>query len=94
MRGSDRATVALLAIGVAGITGAGCGAGDGAELTGSSAADLGSANLVISQVYGGGGNSGATYKNDFIEIFNRGASSVSVVNWSIPVCFVHRLVGA
>ena len=26
--------------------------------------------LVISQVYGGGGNSGATLKNDFIEIFN------------------------
>jgi endonuclease G len=25
---------------------------------------------VISQVYGGGGNSGATYKNDFIEIYN------------------------
>jgi Lamin Tail Domain len=83
MRGSDRATVALLAIGVAGITGAGCGAGDGTELTGSSASDLGSANLVISQVYGGGGNSGATYKNDFVEIFNRSASSVSVANWSI-----------
>ena len=83
MRGSDRATVALLAIGVAGITGAGCGAGDGAEPTGSAASDLGSANLVVSQVYGGGGNSGATYKNDFVEIFNRGASSVSVANWSI-----------
>ncbi len=32
--------------------------------------------LVISQVYGGGGNSGATYLNDFIEIFNRGATTV------------------
>src|SRR5437867_12536526 len=28
--------------------------------------------VVISQVYGGGGNSGATLKNDFIELFNRG----------------------
>jgi hypothetical protein len=28
------------------------------------------AGLVISQVYGGGGNSGATYKNDFIELLN------------------------
>jgi hypothetical protein len=27
-------------------------------------------HLVISQVYGGGGNSGALYTNDFIEIFN------------------------
>src|SRR5439155_11589393 len=25
--------------------------------------------VVISQVYGGGGNAGATYKNDFIEVF-------------------------
>ncbi|MGI9066076.1 MAG: hypothetical protein ACR2HX_06695 [Pyrinomonadaceae bacterium] len=31
-----------------------------------------SSTIVISQVYGGGGNSGATLKNDFIELFNRG----------------------
>ena len=30
--------------------------------------------IVISQVYGGGGNTGATYRNDFIELFNRGHS--------------------
>lgn len=35
------------------------------------------ANLVISQVYGGGGNSGATYTHDFIEIFNRGTTTVN-----------------
>jgi len=40
-------------------------------------------NIVISQIYGGGGNSGATYKNDFIEIFNRGASSQSLAGWSV-----------
>src|SRR5258706_431576 len=40
-------------------------------------------NVVISQIYGGGGNSGATYKNDFIEIFNRGASSQSLAGWSV-----------
>ena len=34
------------------------------------------ANLVISQVYGGGGNSSATYTNDFIEIFNRGTTTI------------------
>jgi hypothetical protein len=31
-----------------------------------------SPDVVVSQVYGGGGNSGATYRNDFIELFNRG----------------------
>jgi hypothetical protein len=36
----------------------------------------------ISQVYGGGGNAGATYKNDFIEIF-RGDTSVDVSAWSV-----------
>jgi hypothetical protein len=42
-----------------------------------------STSIVISQVYGGGGNSGATYKNDFIELFNRGGSPVSVNGWSV-----------
>src|ERR1041384_5154424 len=42
-----------------------------------------STTIVISQVYGGGGNSGSTYKNDFIELFNRGASSVDVTGWSV-----------
>src|SRR5215471_9431917 len=39
--------------------------------------------LVISQVYGGGGNSGATYQNDYIELFNPTGSSVSVAGWSV-----------
>ena len=42
-----------------------------------------SPDIVISQVYGGGGNSGATYTHDFIELFNRGASSVSLAGWSL-----------
>lgn len=41
------------------------------------------ADVVISQVYGGGGNSGAYYKNDFIELYNRGASTVSLSGWSV-----------
>ena len=45
--------------------------------------DLGSPTLVISQVYGGGGNSGAKYKNDFVELFNRGTTAVSVSGWSV-----------
>jgi hypothetical protein len=42
-------------------------------------------NLVISQVYGGGGNASATYTNDFIEIFNRGTTTIdfSVTPYSV-----------
>lgn len=40
-------------------------------------------NVVISQVYGGGGNSGATLKNDFIELYNRSAAPVSLAGWSV-----------
>lgn len=36
------------------------------------------AQVVISQVYGGGGNSGATYNRDFVELFNRGTTVVSL----------------
>ena len=42
-----------------------------------------SPDIVISQVYGGGGNAGATYRNDFIELFNRGAAPVDVTGWSV-----------
>jgi hypothetical protein len=42
-----------------------------------------SSGIVISQVYGGGGNSGATLKNDFIELFNPGNSTVDVSSWSV-----------
>ncbi len=42
-----------------------------------------SPDIVVSQVYGGGGNTGATLTNDFIELFNRGSSSVDVTGWSV-----------
>lgn len=41
------------------------------------------AQVVINEVYGGGGNSGATYKNDFIELYNNSSSPVSLTGWSI-----------
>jgi predicted extracellular nuclease len=40
-------------------------------------------DIRISQVYGGGGNTGATYKNDFIELFNAGTTTVDVTGWSV-----------
>jgi predicted extracellular nuclease len=45
-----------------------------------------SPNVVISQIYGAGGNVGpppATYANDFVELFNRGNASQSLAGWSI-----------
>ncbi len=39
--------------------------------------------VVISQVYGGGGNGGATYQNDFVELFNPTPTPVSLLNWSV-----------
>ena len=41
------------------------------------------AQVVISQVYGGGGNSGATYTHDFIELFNRGTVAQNLAGWSV-----------
>ena len=42
-----------------------------------------STDVKVSQVYGGGGNAGAEYRNDFIELFNRSAADVSVAGWSV-----------
>src|SRR5581483_5523911 len=39
--------------------------------------------LTISQVYGGGGNSGANYKNDFIEIYNAGTTTVDLSTYAV-----------
>jgi len=41
--------------------------------------------LVLSQVYGGGGSntSTASYKTDFIEIFNAGTTSVDLSGYSV-----------
>lgn len=39
--------------------------------------------VVISQVYGGGGNGGSFYKNDFIELYNGGADTVNLAGSSV-----------
>ena len=49
-------------------------------------ADAG-ADVVISQVYGGGNNTGATYQNDFIELFNDGAAR-GVAEWLVGAIYV------
>jgi len=40
-------------------------------------------DVRISQVYGGGGNSGAPYTHDFIEIYNGGPSTVNLSGYSV-----------
>jgi len=40
-------------------------------------------SVVISEVYGGGGNAGAPFKNDYIELYNRTASPISLAGWSV-----------
>ncbi|MGI6714322.1 MAG: lamin tail domain-containing protein [Bacilli bacterium] len=43
--------------------------------------------LIISEVYGGGGNGGAYYKNDFVEIFNATTSPISLTGYSLQFTF-------
>ena len=42
------------------------------------AASAMNAQIVINEVYGGGGNSGATYKNDFVELINIGTTDATL----------------
>jgi predicted extracellular nuclease len=44
---------------------------------------LSQSRVVISQVYGGGGNAGSTYRNDFFELFNAGDMAQSLNGWSV-----------
>lgn len=39
--------------------------------------------IRISQAYGAGGNTGATYTHDFIELFNSSTTAVNVNGWSV-----------
>ena len=39
--------------------------------------------VLISQVYGAGGNSGAIYNSDYIELYNRSEAAVDLAGWSV-----------
>lgn len=41
------------------------------------------AQVVVSQLHGGGGNTGATYRSDYIELHNNGVTSVDLTGWSV-----------
>ena len=42
-----------------------------------------SPDIVIGQVYGAGGNSGAVLRNDYVELFNRSTTTASLSGLSI-----------
>jgi len=48
-----------------------------------SARGSGAGSLVVGEVYAAGGNSGAAYADDYVELFNRGSSSVAVDGWTL-----------
>ena len=54
-----------------------------AALLAVSVARASSSGVVISQIFAGGGNSGAPYTNDYVELFNGGTSPVDVGGWTI-----------
>jgi predicted extracellular nuclease len=46
-------------------------------------AAAGTGPVVINEVYGGGGNAGATYLHDFVELVNTSTGPVDLAGWSV-----------
>lgn len=49
----------------------------------STSASAVSSTVVVNEVYGGGGNSGAVFDRDFVELANRSASPVDLAGWRV-----------
>jgi len=58
-------------------------AADSQTVTLSGAVTAPAAKIVVNQVYGGGGNSGSAFSNDFIELFNDDDTTVNLNGWSV-----------
>ncbi|WP_210115797.1 lamin tail domain-containing protein [Acidipropionibacterium timonense] len=54
-----------------------------AGLVAPSARAAGADHLLINEVYGGGGNAGATYTHDFVELYNPTSGAISVDGWKV-----------
>jgi hypothetical protein len=42
-----------------------------------------STGLVVSQVYAAGGNSGAVYQSDYVELLNTGSTTIDLTAWTV-----------
>jgi len=81
-----RKTIAILGLSTASALALALGCSERQEsLDGASSEVNRASDLVISQVYGGGGNRGALFKHDFIELFNRGKNPISLKGKVIQV---------
>jgi predicted extracellular nuclease len=83
LAGGLSATAGAAAASGDGVAAAASGDGVAAAASGDGVAAAASGDVVLSEVYGGGGNSGATYRNDFVELENRGSAAVDVSGWSV-----------
>lgn len=43
----------------------------------------GTGSIVVAELFAAGGNSGAPYSNDYVELLNRGSGSVAVGGWTL-----------
>lgn len=48
-----------------------------------SAHGSGTGSIVVTELYASGGNSGALYANDYVELLNRGSGSVALSGWTL-----------
>ena len=55
----------------------------GLQISGVPAAAQIAGHVVISELYGNGGNSGAVYRNDYVELYNPTYFAVSLAGWSV-----------
>ena len=78
-RSTPRILCCWLAAAVPGLVATGCVADEASvQVTSASAALTTDPPVVFSQIFGGGGNSGAPYTHDFVELFNRSSAPVAL----------------
>lgn len=52
-------------------------------LAAASARGSGAGSVVVAEVFAAGGNSGAPYTNDYVQLFNRGGGTVAIDGWTL-----------